>query len=671
MIIESVHVKNFRSIMDETLRCDELTALVGANGSGKSTFLRALDLFYTLTPKIEAEDFHANDTSQPITITVKYSHLNNKAKERFEKYLQGDALTIGRVFSWNAGKATNAYHGASLQNPDFSSVRNTETAKGKMEAYKALRLQNYPELPSCKKESDGLIALKAWEAEHLGRCKHIRDDGQFFGFKEVGTGYLGEFTKFLFVPAVRDASDDAAEGKGSVLTELMDLVVRSVVANKEVVKNLKEDTQNKYEEIMKPDNLRELSGLSDRLSKTLQTFAPNVTVDLKWLPLEQIKIEMPKADVKLVEDRYGSAVHRTGHGLQRAYILTMLQHLVMAKAQSPAKEQNGPTDVNDTSEKSAEIQLPNLVLAVEEPELYQHPNRQRHLARIFRDLASGSTPGVAEKTQVIYATHSPLFVGLDRFDQIRILRKNDNGDGKPRISKVVGTTLDKVAERLWEADGQHGPKFTRDSLLHRVQAIMTPWVNEGFFAQLVVLVEGEDDYAAIHGTAKSMSMDFEGGGISIIPVMGKRSLDRPIIIFQEFGIPVFVVWDSDEGKGATGGSCAGCQRPLDGKPDPVDNRRLLRLVGGSEEDWPSGLAETYCCFKGDLERVLKDEIGSKLFDDSLAKCQQEFGIQKKKHALKNPSVIKTIIEEAKKVGKAPKTLEDLVKKIFALTNVRG
>ena len=55
----------------------------------------------------------------------------------------------------------------------------------------------------------------------------MRDDGKFFGFAGVSQGYLGYFTKFIKVPAVRDAAEDAAEGRGSCITEIMDLVVRS------------------------------------------------------------------------------------------------------------------------------------------------------------------------------------------------------------------------------------------------------------------------------------------------------------------------------------------------------------------------------------------------------------------------------------------------------------
>lgn len=46
MIIKALHVKNFRSIFDERIDCDNLTVLVGRNGTGKSSFLRAMEMFY-------------------------------------------------------------------------------------------------------------------------------------------------------------------------------------------------------------------------------------------------------------------------------------------------------------------------------------------------------------------------------------------------------------------------------------------------------------------------------------------------------------------------------------------------------------------------------------------------------------------------------------------------
>ncbi|MFH2012981.1 MAG: ATP-dependent endonuclease [Pseudomonadota bacterium] len=675
MLIESIRVQNFRSILNETLSFDALTALVGPNGVGKSNFLRALVLFYSPSARIDIEDFYDSDTTTEIVVSITFAALSKEAAEFFGSYLQGDKLTVERVFNFNSGKPTATYHGASLQNPEFQGIREGlsvkdrgKTAKPKYDAIRAR--SEYGELPEWSKLKlvDVEPALTKWEADHSAVCKRQRDDGRFFGFTEVGRGYLGRFTRFLFIPAVRDASADAAEGRGSVLTDLMDMVVRSIVANKESVKKLKEETQTRYEEIMRPENLEELNGLAGQLSKTLQSFVPNASVDLRWLPLDQIKIEMPKADVKLVEDRYATAVNRTGHGLQRAFILTMLQHLAMAQSVNAGKPKD-TMEATQSSEPKPEDKgtLPNLVLAIEEPELYQHPNRQRHLAKIFLQLASGMTPGVAEKTQVIYATHSPLFVGLDRFNQIRLLRKYDNGAGKPRITNVVETTLDKVAEKVWEADGSKGDKYTGATLINRLHSIITPLVNEGFFADTVVLVEGEDDYAAVIGVGRAMDKELDSLGVSVIPVNGKRSMDRPAIIFQEFGIPVYLLWDSDGKKGETAGTCATCGKSLDGKPDPCDNHRLLRIVGKSQEDWPEHLEKNHCCFKYDLEYTLKAEIGDTLFEKLLSDCQSDFSIPKRKHAIKSPAVIAAIIERAQKEGSTSSTLQTVIGNILALT----
>lgn len=672
MFIETVRVQNFRSVLDETLPCETLTALVGPNGAGKSTFLRSLELFYSPSARVDVEDFYNSDTTKEICVGVTFAGLSKEAAELFGGYLQGDKLTVERVFKWDGGKAAGTYHGASLRNPEFHKIREGlavkdrgKTARTEYDAIKAKH--EYADLPAWSTLGSVEPALTHWEADNPGVCTRQRDDGRFFGFTEVGRGYLGRFTRFLFIPAVRDASEDAAEGRGSVLTDLMDMVVRSVVANKEAVKKLKADTQQKYEEIMRPENLVELQGLAGQLSKTLQSFVPNAAVDLRWLPLDQIKIEMPKADVKLVEDRYATAVHRTGHGLQRAFILTMLQHLAMAQS----VDEGTPTESTESTslpgpKPEVTSTLPNLVLAIEEPELYQHPNRQRHLAKIFLQLARGTTPGVAEKTQVIYATHSPLFVGLDRFNQIRLLRKADNGERMPRITKVVSTSLDKVAGRVWEADGSKGERYTGATLVNRLRSVITPLINEGFFSDIVVLVEGEDDYAAVVGAARAMNKDLESIGISVIPVNGKRSMDRPAIIFQEFGIPTYLLWDSDGDKGETVGVCRTCGKPLDGKPDPCDNHRLLRILGKPEEDWPEHREKQHCCFKRDLESTLKAEIGDALFEKLLDESQTEFAIPKRKHAIKNPAVIAAIIDRAQRADKTSTTLQGVVRSILAL-----
>lgn len=576
MIINSVHVQNFRSIYDETLHCDELTALIGPNGSGKSSFLQALEMFYTSNARYSEDDFYNKDTSENIIITMAFTDLTEDEKRLFLKYVEGDKLTVEKEIKWPPSKGSQSYYGTSLQNSEFDSFRSASGAAGLRAEYKKLLGNKYSDLSGYSNKENAEIALQAWEESHSDQCVRRRDKGQFFGFKEVGEAHLERFTRFILVPAVRDASEDAAEKKGTPLAEIMNLVVRSVLAQRKEIKELQEGVQKKYKEIVDPNKLEELKDLEQDLNSTLKTYVPDAGVELTWLTGDVIEIPMPKADIKLVEDEYPSSVERTGHGLQRAFILTMLQHLTIAQSSFKTEAREG--EQTETVESSGAI--PNLIIGIEEPELYQHPNRQRHLSKILLKLATGSIKGVADRTQIIYTTHSPLFVDIKRFDKIRALRKIKEESDKPKRTRVISTNLDEVAKIIEMADGKPEGTYSGRTLEPRLQTLMTPWLNEGFFADVAVLVEGEEDRAAILGIATTLGHDLESIGISVIPCMGKLNLDRPTAIFSKLGIEVYAIWDGDHGAK---------------EPKPEDNHRLLRLFKQSIEDWPEKVTEHFAC----------------------------------------------------------------------------
>lgn len=647
MHIQEVQVKNFRSILDETLPCDSLTALVGRNGAGKSSFLSALELFYNSSAKVTEGDFHAEDVSQDIEIAVTFAGLSPEEKECFSHYLDDGILTVTRVFAQWPNKNTGTYHGTRLQNPDFSPVRNAGNNTDARSKYNEIKkTEGYSSLPSVRSADAARSALADWERQHPEKCSRMRDDGQFFGFTQVGQGYLGKYTKFLRVPAVRDAQEDATEKRGASVTEIMDLVVRSSLKNRKDLADFRQETQTRYRELLEPERLHELTSLQEDLSNTLCSYAPESGVSLQWSALSDISIPMPQVQIKLVEDGYESEVERTGHGLQRAFIVTLLQHLVAARESATEMEEGISSET--PFQGAAEPDLPSLVLAIEEPELYQHPSRQRHLASVLLALSEGSIPGVARQTQVVYTTHSPLFVGLDRFSQIRVLRKVHREDGKPKVTRLKRADMSAVADELGKASGVQKSGYTAESLQPRLQAIMTPWVNEGFFADTVVLVEGEGDRAAILGMAKALDLDFDGEGIVVVPCSGKNSLDRPLTIFRQLDIPVYVVWDGDYGKQA--------------KPN---NGSLLRLLGKPEEDWPEYVAGDSACFKVNLEKTLESELGKEFFDQALEN-ERELNKMNKDQVLKNAEVIRRILGKADSDGLSCPSLKGIVEKIAAL-----
>lgn len=214
MRVKTVHVQNFRSILDEKIDCDDLTVLVGRNGTGKSSFLRAMEMFYDPSSSVSSEDFFDEDTDKEIEIALTFSDLTEDEKTFFAPYIDGDGLTVARIFKLSA-KKSGTYHGMKLQNPDFEAVRNAGTKTEIRKKYDEIRTNaKYSSLPTVKSADQAEEELKKWEAANPDSCTRMRDDGQFFGFTEVGLGRLGRYTRFIRIPAVRDAADDATEGRG-------------------------------------------------------------------------------------------------------------------------------------------------------------------------------------------------------------------------------------------------------------------------------------------------------------------------------------------------------------------------------------------------------------------------------------------------------------------------
>ncbi|GBE29029.1 MAG TPA: ATP-dependent endonuclease [Bacteroidetes bacterium] len=629
MILSELRIKNFRSIRDATLNVENLTTLVGANGTGKSTVLHALRLFYAQPEKrggvvsVSMQDFFNRDSSKAIEITCTYEELSDNERDRFGDRVQDDSLSVTRVLD---AEGNSKLHGSRLMHGAFKLIRSASAAKDMKSAYDDLKNDNpkYSDLPKWTKKDDAEPALQEWEHTHPEDCSLNLDEGAFFGWGNVGKGKLDSSTKFIMVPAVRDASEDAEDSARSAIGTLLDMVVRKRLRAREDIKKLQEKINTEYQELLEPT--REVLGaLGEELTSSLSNLIPSATVTLDWNTPKDMSLPMPIADVQVSEDAFLCALSHVGHGLQRAFIITLLQHLTMQSESRESDEDSGSASV-----------LPNLILAIEEPELYQHPNRQRHFARVLRRIATGEVTGVTKNTQVIYTTHSPLMVGLDRFDQIRLLRKQPTEQDKPNETVVESAKLQVVADKLKIATDSK-VDFTSESLRARLAAIMTSTVNEGFFSQANVLVEGEGDRAVILGAATLSEKDLEGNGISVVPAGSKNNLDRLYLIFTSFGIPCYLVWDNDHG-----------MKSSEEQKQVKANRLLLHLLDEPQEDWPVKTCNTYCCFDKNLEKLLKSSIPS--YHDIMSELKEEYGYDKDRDALKSPFLMSELLKRGKQQG---------------------
>jgi putative ATP-dependent endonuclease of OLD family len=677
MILKRVSVKNFRSIRDVTVEVGNQMTIVGGNGTGKSSVLKAIERFYGQSAGVEADDFFGRQLNRQIEIALTFTNFNEIEQETFASRIQDNEMTVARVFDAAGGKNNGRYYGATRQHLAFAEIRKATGAAPQRAAYNTLRSSGaeYASLPLVARADQIAPALTEWEGLHGDQCELARDDGQFFGFTNVAKGALQKATSFVFIPAVRDASADALDARGAVIARLLELVVRNAIQKRSDILAFQSRISSEYRELTDPEKLHELSGLSDELSKTLQLYYKEAAVALHWQPTQDFAVPLPAADVLLDDDGFEGPVDRKGHGLQRAFILTLLQHLAKATSAeaallggnpdsgAPVASDTGSSETPEvaTIEEVARVEgvpptymLPGLILAIEEPELYQHPTKQRHFARVLSQLSTGQLPGVARQTQVLFATHSALFVSMDRFEQVSLARRHKVAESHYKECKLTYSTLSDVARRLEEAHEKPKGAYSAEGLRGRLH-IISAEIAEGFFADTVVLVEGVSDRAAIIAIATLLGIDLEGLGIAVLAVDSITKLDRPAAIFTALRIPTFVIWDCDAGSAQS-----------------AQHSRALKILMGvprpSASETTSMVAQTFACFETKLESVLRAEIGEPLYQAQLDIARHRYGIERNLDAEKAPFVMSELLASVATAGQRSATLENIVNAIVALRN---
>lgn len=603
MKIESVRIENFRGFKDETIFFNDYLCFVGPNGSGKSTVLAALNVFFrqykdskTDLSKLSVDDFHHKDVSQSIKISVTFSDLSEQAKTDLSDYVRQDKLIVSSVAKYDAGleRAEVKQYGNRLGMNEFRAYfeadKSGASAGDLREIYNRLR-EKFKELPVTKTKADMADALRNFETGNPDNCTLIPSEDQFYGASK-GANRLAPHIQWVFVSAVKDITEESQETKNSALGQLLARTIRSKVNFAEKVGKLREDIHRDYQAILEAEQ-SVLDDLSVSLEIKLKSWAhPNATAKVLWKqdPEKSVKIDEPWAYIRIGERGFEGELARFGHGMQRSYMLTLLQELAA------------------TDDKSA----PTLIMGIEEPELYQHPPQARYLSEVLQDLSLLGS-------QILVCTHSPLFIPGDDFEAVRMVREA----GSPGASYVAQVKYDELAKKLEDS----GQKLLKESgMLAKLYPSLNPVVNEMFFCKVLVLTEGIEDVAYIKSylMLNGKMREFRQYGCHIVPVGGKSEIIKPLAMAKLLKIPVFVAFDADTDKT---------------KDDEIikhkkDNKSILKLLGyDGENEWP---AATLCkadmaMWKTNITELVNSELGEqwkKHFDAASAYYGNAGGLKK-------------------------------------------
>jgi predicted ATPase len=186
-----------------------------------------------------------------------------------------------------------------------------------------------------------------------------------------------------------------------------------------------------------------------------------------------------------------------------------------------------------------EARVRGLVVLIEEPELYLSPPAQRHLHRLLRRLA------VRGRNQVLYSTHSPVFLGVDRLEEL-VLVRHDEG---------TGTTLLQ-------------PGALPEAQTFRLLSELDAERAEIFLSRGVLLVEGRTEKLAFPFVFRALGYDADQEAITIVDCAGKGNIPLFAEICNACNIPYVVVHDRDAPRGA--------QPP---EAERISNDAILRAAG--------------------------------------------------------------------------------------------
>lgn len=632
MRLASAHVQGYRCVRDEAIDFGDLTALVGSGGVGKSAFLRAIDWCINELPPDEA-DLHRDpegEAAEGIVVTLTLDCLEPHDREVLGRYSTGETTTIVR--SWRPGKEAKL-SGFAYFFAGFDAARKTKGAQ-RRQLYQDLyrregRVRGFVR-PMAKTVAEADEHMDRYERENPDECElRPAAAGHLFG---VGGGpKVRECFEYVFVSADTDAPDAFGLGRGSPLSRLLANIGGLDIGTQEEIDRLQRETQEKLTDLFGSARNEALKQIADGITERVRDYVPAAAVKLE----EELKPPRPpeaEPIVKVINDGgYPTDVERQGHGLQRTLVIAVLQELAdTLTANDPSAKEPSPTK--------------SLMLAIEEPELYQHPLQARTLAVALRDLARADSE--TQAPQIAYSTHSEHFVRPTLFEDLRIVSRNGSG-----ASSVVATDPGAV-QRALKAVGLVDQE-------RQVRLTLASSLSQAVFAKGVVLCEGKTDAAMLEAVA-AVDRPLEHDGIAVANCHGKSIIPIALGILAEFEIPTFVLFDADaqaKSRLEANDKLSDYAREKAIASIATKNEQLLALCGEPPAPWPAAeVRERSANFAGNSESDTGDIWPA--FIQARDRVAGELGI-----SLKSAEAYRLAAEQA---GDAPPFFVELLTRVRAL-----
>ena len=502
MKICHITIENFRSLDNFDEELGKHNIIVGKNNTGKSNLLWAIYYFYN--PKnLSGDDFiiRQNDdeeSEKKLHITLTFDNLTDIEQNNNKMYFFDGKIKIKLEAGIdNDGKLNYEHHGyvksyIPSYPRDFDEDLKTlleNKSPGRLDFDKDEELRNIMKelVPRGKITKDNMIIIK--ETYFVNHPEIEKDkieqlsETKYQGFvKTNNPKIIGEC---YFIPAIMDPKEELQTTKS---TSPVYQMVRSILSDIEA-----EDVKENFRDIqkqVKKERHTKLNILRDKFNEELELF--NTSVDINLQDVEISEAFPLHIDI-IFNDGVPTPLNNKGTGLQRYALFKFLKI---------KNELNLGQDIS-------------YILLFEEPEAHLHPQFQREIAKILKDLSE------LTNYQTFLTSHSPQFIDLLNLDYVFIFKKEKQCT-KPIKCELKLSNIKEEIKTLFLFD---------------------PNVKEIFFTEKIVLIEGPSEEIVSNILIQKGNLDVSH--VSIIKAESKFNIPLFVKVFNSLKIPYTVLIDED------------------------------------------------------------------------------------------------------------------------------
>lgn len=491
MKIRSITIRNFRCFGQTPVTVgisDDITALVGANGSGKTAILLALTRMFGHTQglrTIRHSDFHKS----PTTTSDEHPDADLSIEVRLSfPELDGDDIAADVVPSVFNQMIVNSPSG---------------------EPYCRLRME-------AKWVNDGTVEGDV--EQHLYWLKTAEDLVPDDDKKRVFPADRGRI-QVHYIPANRDPAPEfrnAARNRAGRL-------VRTISWEQHTRDSVQQASESIRNALGSEQAVGVINGLLQQRWEALRDEYAAANTELRFAGSGFEEIVRDIGVVFPENDGTETDLSMLSEGQQSLFYLALVAAVFDVEGQIADYIHSGTEASGFQTERF--IASPDLMIfALEEPENHLAPH---YLGRIIQLLRSLTSTG---RAQAIFSSHSPSVLRRVFPEEIRHLRRNE-----PCRTSVV-------SEIILPGSAEESSKFVREAVAA---------YPELYFGKFVILAEGPSEEVVLPKIAAAAGLQIDTSFLSVVP-LGGRHVNHFWRLLVGLKIPHATLLDLDAGRSTGG-----------------------------------------------------------------------------------------------------------------------